>query len=494
MYSARASVCAVAFVAALHAACGSNAPRSTAGDPLVLRIGTFAGGNEPGSIPYILSAEALVTVGWNGRLVYRLAESAAEAPDALTFKLRPNLTFHNGEPVTADHVRRLFEAKPSLMESVGRIDVEGDDVLILRLQRPHALRLADLSDYTVHDENRPELRTGPFRIVSQGTPATLERFERYHAGTPSVARVEIHRYPTHRAAWTAMMRGEINVLPEVSPDAIDFIQAGGANQAYPLLRPYYVSLVFNLKHEILKRREVRFAVTEAIDRREIVETGLRGHGEIAEGPFWPNHWAYPHGHRMAPYNPEAARVRLEAARLPVRDPPSAAMPARFAFTCLLPEGDMRFERIAMVVQRQLFAIGVDMQIEPVTSRDLLQRLRTGDFDAFLLDTISGRGLNWVNRLWHSPAPGASPPLSTGYASADAALDRLRLAATDEQVRIAVADVMRVLREDPPAAFLVWRREARAVEQSIHVPYEPQHDIFGTLWQSTRVRATADASR
>ena len=42
-----------------------------------------------------------------------------------------------------------------------------------------------------------------------------------------------------------------------------------------------------------------------------------------------------------------------------------------------------------------------------------------------------------------------------------------------------------LRADPPAAFLVWPREARAADVSIDVPYEPDRDIFGTLWQMKR---------
>ena len=46
-------------------------------------------------------------------------------------------------------------------------------------------------------------------------------------------------------------------------------------------------------------------------------------------------------------------------------------------------------------------------------------------------------------------------------------------------------VMNVMRSDPPAAFLVWPREARAADASMDVPYETDRDIFGTLWQMKR---------
>ena len=84
-----------------------------------------------------------------------------------------------------------------------------------------------------------------------------------------------------------MMRREVNFLHEVSRDAIDFVEAGGDIRAYPLLRPYYTALVFGIGHPVLKRREVRVAINEALDRNELVRNGMRGHGRIAEGPFWP---------------------------------------------------------------------------------------------------------------------------------------------------------------------------------------------------------------
>ena len=64
-----------------------------------------------------------------------------------------------------------------------------------------------------------------------------------------------------------MMRDEVNFLHEVNREAIEFIEAGGDLRAYPLLRPYVVSLVFNTKHPLLRRREVRIALNEADQSR-----------------------------------------------------------------------------------------------------------------------------------------------------------------------------------------------------------------------------------
>ena len=485
---ARASACVVAACTAIFSACTGDARRSDSGDPPDVRVGTF----EDKGVSYLaamLSSDPLVSVGWNGGPVYRLAESATESADGsvLRFNLRPNVKFHTGEIVTAGRVRELLLRAASLRVQVTDIETPDEHTLLIRLKRAGFLKIVDLGDYLVDTEEHLQLRTGPFEITSLAEGAVLERFAEYHQGSPSVARVEIRKYPTHRAAWTAMMRGEVNFLHEVNRDAIEFLEAGGSIKAYPALRPYVVSLVFNQKHPILQQREVRVAITEAIDRDEIVRNGMRGHGEVAEGPFWPHHWAYSPGQHRSTYNPKAASLRLDSAGLPVRRGRPRQMPSRFQFVCLIREDDPRFERMALVLQRQLFDVGVDMQLQTVPLRELEERLRTGSYESFLLEMASGRTLSFPYRWWHSPNP-------TGYSAADAALDRMKFARTDDEVRVAVADVMRILRQDPPAVFLASPREARAADRSLDIPYEPDRDIFGTFWQMKRAAVLAEHAR
>lgn len=480
-----ASACLVTVMAAAIIGCNGAAGLSSAeSDPIELRIGTLRVSSSGGPALFVglFTAEPLVSVGWDGRPVLRLAESVELAADGLSMAvtLRPNVRFHTGEPVTATAVRELL--LPKLGRRRGDVaDVVVQDVrtLSLRLQRPHVFKVEDLYDFIVDDDERPQLRTGPFRVVSRGETVLLEAFAGYYRGPPAVKRIEVHEYGTLRAAWTAMMRDELNFLHEVNRDAIDFIAAGGDIRGYPMLRPYYISLAFNVEDPILRPVGVRLALSEAIDREEIVRTGMRGYGEAAQGPFWPYHWAYEQAPRQGGYNPRAAQLRLDAMGLTPGSSPGSGMPARFRFTCLVLEEDQRFERIALVVQRQLFSIGVDMRLEPLPRKQLEERLASGDFQAFILEMANGRTLTFPYKFWHS----GTSPINTGYSAADAALDRMRLASTDDEVRVAVADVMGRLKADPPAVFLVWPREMRAADSSLEIPYEPDRDVLGTLWQA-----------
>jgi ABC-type transport system substrate-binding protein len=171
---------------------------------------------------------------------------------------------------------------------------------------------------------------------------------------------------------------------------------------------------------------------------------------------------------------EALGMRLSAA---TRD----HGPSRLRFATLVPAGYPVLERLALVVQKQLSDVGVDMRLEPVPLPDLRTRLATGRFEAYLNEMAAGPGLNWPYWFWQSTPDSAGWVLS-GYRAADGPLDRIRSAADDEALRRAVSDFQRVLVEDPPGIFLCWGQASRAVTARFDVPTLPDRDVMRTLPQ------------
>jgi hypothetical protein len=85
----------------------------------------------------------------------------------------------------------------------------------------------------------------------------------------------------------------------------------------------------------------------------------------------------------------------------------------------------------------------------------------------------------VYEFWHSHEQGR---LNTGYRSADAVLDRIRRARTDDEVRKGTAELVQILHDDPPAAFLAWKTTSRAVSTNFDVAQEPGRDILSNIWK------------
>ena len=434
----------------------------------------------------LLTTEALVTNAPDGRQSERIATSWTWNPDrtVLRLVLRKDVFFHDGTLVTPEHVAESFKRSVKRKEafsyaSVVDVSVSGPDTVDIKLAEPNSFLLPDLSLTSLRMAQRPEIGTGPFKLIQSGDHSELEAFDKYYRGRPALKTVEVDFYPTQRKAWAGMLRGELGMLYEVSHEAVNFVEAETTIRTYSFPRSYYIPFVFNVRHPVLRNVEVRRALNEALDRSTLIADGLRGRGKVADGPIWPEHWAYSNTPGFT-FNPDAARLRLDKAGFPVRPAVNGAMPSRFSINCMV-VNDSRFERLALLMQRQLYDVGVDLRLTPVTVDGFRERVGKGDFDSFLVE-MAGRSLSWVYAFWHSPAANTPALTNSGYTAGDRILDDIRRAYSDDDIRRGVADLMRVFHDDPPAAFLTWQVTSRAVSTGYDVSAEPDRDILANVWQ------------
>jgi ABC-type transport system substrate-binding protein len=134
--------------------------------------------------------------------------------------------------------------------------------------------------------------------------------------------------------------------------------------------------------------------------------------------------------------------------------------------------------MALLVQRQLFEIGVDMKLEAVPANVFNARVARGDFDALFLELISGRSMSKPFFFWHSS--GAFNSFGYRNADVDEALNTIRTAPDDSVYRQAVSQFQRSLVSDPPGIFLAWGQTTRAVSKRFEVPTTTGSDILASL--------------
>jgi peptide/nickel transport system substrate-binding protein len=367
-------------------------------------------------------------------------------------------------------------------QQVSSLTPDNETSFTIKLVRPSALLLSDLGNVNItHGSGADAVGTGPFALESRDDKRiVMRRFEGFREGAPAIQRIELTAFPTVRNAWSALMRGEVDFLYEVGPDAAEFVSGESSVQTFTFLRSYIVTLGFNLKHPVLRSKEVRRSLNRAIDREAIVRAGFRGRGRPAQDPVWPQHWASSNTTPTYTYNHEAADLGFSTAGYKAPRATRGRAPSRFTFRCVVYQP---LERIALMVQKQLYEVGVDMEIELAGNVDLGRRLGTGNYDAYLYWLTTGRSLTWPYLFWHSPEPGRPVFLQTGYSAADAILERVRYAPNDEEFRNAVAAFQQVMHDDPPAVFLAWEERMRAVSQKFEVSgLEPGRDVIASLWR------------
>jgi len=313
--------------------------------------------------------------------------------------------------------------------------------------------------------------TGPFyRAGATGSEVELHANENYHAGKPLIQRILIRPYTSLRAAWADMLRGQVDMLYDISVDAVDFVKPSKSVKVYEHQRNYAELVVFNVQRPVLRDNLFRQRLNEAINREELVAQILDGHGVAADSALWPYHWAYDKSAPTFRYAPEI---------IPIKDRPK--------LTCIFPERSL--ERLALAVQRQLQTVGVDLRLELLPIDEWYARAQAGNFDILLSDALVGPNVLRQYQFWHTGSPNNWGRFSSH--AVDEALDRVRHAANDDEYRAWVGAFQRAMIDDPPAIFLAWSQRARAVSARFEVPVEPGRDVLCTLrlWRPTADKQT-----
>lgn len=395
--------------------------------------------------------------------------------------------FHDGSVVDASAVKLSLEAylksgagrsSPGLQD-IFAIEASEQFVLTLRLKQRSTLLLDDLeAPITKLDDKGSTFGTGPYVVSNtSANEVVMTAFPRYYRGKSAIDTLVWRLYPTVRTAWAATMRGEVDFLYEVGPESREFLQSERSVALYSFLRNYIFGVVFNTRRPLFRDPEIRQALSYAVNRANIVERAFRGHGTIANGPVWPLHWAYDASVPGYLYDPARAAASLNKVISSSRQAGNP-QPATFSFVCLIPENFQLWERLALMVQRDLAEIGVDMTLEAVPAQRFSQRIAEGEFDAVLMETISGFSVSRPFAFWHSSGLHSF----SGYrnAAVDFALDDIRRAPGDSEYKEAFNRFQKAIFEDPPAIFLAWGETARAVSRRFNVVRAPGGDIRMTI--------------
>ncbi|MGE3840243.1 MAG: ABC transporter substrate-binding protein [Vicinamibacterales bacterium] len=436
-----------------------------------------------------LTFATLVTVAPDSTIQPGLASRFEVSADGRRwlFELRPGLRFTDGSPLDAtvvagilDRILRGGDLGPGLQD-ITHVEAIGPATLAIDLRAQSSLLPEALAVVSIERLEAEPATAGPYRrLANDGDWTPLEAFAEYYRGRPSIDRVELRGYPTSRAAWVALMRDEIDLLYDVPTDAAEFVEASSNIQSFSFLRPFVQVLGFNVATPALRDARVRRAIALAVDREAIISQAFSDRATPATGAVWLRHWArqeqlaVPAGRHVE----QARRLIAEATGMP---PPLRANESIRRVSCLLPAGYPVFERTALVLQRQLLDIGIDLRPEVLPVGELTRRLGEGRFETYLFEQNTGLGMYLPYLFWHSPGPEA-PLIRHGYTGADPSLDRVLRAENRNALGEAIREFQRAMADDPPAVFLAWTETARAVRRRFVIPDEPDRDVFASLPQ------------
>jgi len=342
-------------------------------------------------------AEPLILGGenWGDKIEPALAESWDISDDGLeyTFHLRPNVTWHDGTPFTANDVLFTYQAvqlegnaidwRSNLMQGDQPMQFEVVDDLTFKviLSQPDAAVLTALAIPIVPAHafsglemldapyNTNPIATGPFKFVewNTGESIVLEANKDYWRGAPCLDRIVVRFIEGAANAANALLAGELDFARVDGADLTPFeSDAAFTVQSAPRDLMRYVG--FNVRSPIVGDPAVRRALAVALDRQAVIDIAGGGYGILADSLFNRAVFMYQEGrNQQYPYDPELARQMLADAGWAdsdgdgVLDKDGQKMTVRIAYmgTWSL------MQAIAPIVYDNWRAVGVDAVLEPL---------------------------------------------------------------------------------------------------------------------------------
>jgi peptide/nickel transport system substrate-binding protein len=250
-----------------------------------------------------------------------LAESWTVSPDGLVYEfvLRKGVTFHNGEPVTADDAKFSFERyrgifAKTLKERVAAVEAPEAGRLRIRLKQAWPDFMTYMGTVTTSAAwvvprkylekvgedgfKKAPIGAGPYRFVSftPGIELVLAAFAGYGRKAPAVKRLVFRVIPDPSTRLVALKRGEADVAFSMVGELADELRRTPGFALKPVYpSTHWVSFPdqWDSKSPWHDRR-VRLAANHAIDRHAIDQARTGGlsriTGSIIAGTmefYWP---------------------------------------------------------------------------------------------------------------------------------------------------------------------------------------------------------------
>jgi peptide/nickel transport system substrate-binding protein len=346
----------------------------------------------------------------SGRLTPGLARawSVSDQSRTITFTLRADARWHDGEPVTAADVAFSLGAArdPAIgslygpqLQYVAEVTALDDRTVVVDLDEPECPSLAVLGEVpiiprhalpdspTAASFGEAPVGSGPFVFVewAAGGELRLAANPDYWGGRPYLDAWSYRPYEDAAGLRRALEEGEVDaaLLPPGRLPGGDAAASRFRMYAYPA--PEFLFVAFNNEHPLLGDRQARLALSMAVDREALLEEALGGAGELIAASLPAGHWAADARLEPPPYDPEAARRLLRQAGWSDtdgdgwldRDGERLRLPVRTN------AGNRLREDVASLVAGYYRALGIDARLEIVLWGAVVDDLFTHDFEVIV---------------------------------------------------------------------------------------------------------------
>jgi peptide/nickel transport system substrate-binding protein len=448
-----------------------------------------------------------------------------DGPLTLVFHIDPRARWQDGQPVTASDVAFTFDAytdsavaspyRTALrrIASVKARDPQTavfrfrerypemfyDAVYHMRILPAHLLRGVPRDSWKTAPFGRQPVGNGPYRFVAWKAGQTIELVadSTFFLGRPGIRRVIWRFTPDLQVAVTQVVADQADGREALyTPENIARVRAAPQVTLYPYRGNVYGYLGFNLAangdttqpHPIFGERDVRRALTIAVDRARLLKSVFGDFAKVSPGPTSQLWWIWDPEARQLPYDTVQAKRILSARGW--RDSDGDGIRDRagqpLAFHILVPSTSQTRKQYAQLLQEQFRVVGAQVEIDLVEQSVQAERTAAGKFDATLQawnnDPSPSSG---IAQVWSRAGFGGSNFLRYDNPVFDTLVSRATRAATPKQARPLWRAAVETINADAPAVFL-FAPDNVAVFHSRIVDVRIRPDSWAALLRTWRI--------
>jgi len=438
----------------------------------------------------------------NATLKPLLAESYDISDDGLeiTFRLKDNIYFSDGLPVTADDVIFTYETiiNPKVdAADIANMYVDVDKFVKINereikfiMKRPYfkALEILSFWDIGIYPKHiykfddaqefnkqiSNPVGSGPYMFEkwNAGQQIVLRRNESYWGPRPKLKKV-IYKFISNPIATVQALRShEVDIIIPEPEQFSDLVNDNQFKEEFDCISywnpgaPFYY-LGWNQDTPFFSDRRVRLAMTHIVNRKEIISKLLKGQGESITGPYYTRGPQNDPDIAPWPYDLDRAKQLLDEAGWidsdgdGLRDKDGAS----FRFKFMYPSGSALYERLSKLLKDETAKAGIEMVVEPYEWSVLLPLLSDRKFEAMVM----GWGGNIIEdnySIFHSSQIGKRGSNYVGFdnAEADRLLETIRRTMDEQERNRLCHELHRILHKEQPYTFLFARPTFRLIDK------------------------------
>jgi len=414
---------------------------------------------------------------------------------AITFRLRDDARWSDGEPVTAEDVRFTWEVQTDTLvawhsseikEQIRDVEVIDPHTVVFHYSEHYPYQLMDANDGVIlprhllasvprgelatHAFGRSPVGCGPYRLEKwkSGQYVELVADDHFYGVRPVVDRLIFKFVPDMVTLMTQLKKGEIDMLESVPAE-----QQKSLREGYPDVEVYRNPsrridfVAWNTSRAPFSDARLRRALTMAIDRGEIIEVVWGGNAVECTSPIPSILWAYDPGIAPVPFDPDGARAELAA--LGWSDHDGDGVVDRdgtpLAFELITNSGNTQRADICTLVESFMRRVGVKVSIRTLEFKTVINKLFDGDYDACVFELKMATKVD-ITSNWHSSAFPRNGYNFSFYRNpeVDTLIERARVMCNPEAARPLWSRVQRLIYEDQPFTFLAVPDDVTALDR------------------------------